>query len=270
MRPAPAQSARQQSAAARKLTPNPARFARLDVVTTVREGAYNPTRWKITTFLEIRLSRNILAGTLCSVILLAAVATSASAAAPEPTAPAGAAGESVAALVDHWRAAGSAHGGGDLDGAEGRRVAAALSTETPADTPADTPATEQAPDGVAVKAFPPCHGTFNDVSAVVVVQQSPSHGIPWGVKLTPANSSLGVVNFSAQIYADRNQANVYQPHIEPWNYLFHGPLPRTFQKVGGGTYTMHGGSTVSFLWYWRSVAQPGRGGYAYLNCVYSG
>lgn len=41
-------------------------------------------------------------------------------------------------------------------------------------------------------------------------------------------------------------------------------------SFGGGTYTMHAGSEVSFLWTWTSVAQPAQGGYGFVNCVYAG
>ena len=118
-------------------------------------------------------------------------------------------------------------------------------------------------------AYPACHGTFpSNGVANITVQSSAAHGIPWVVKLTSANSRFGVVVLSAQIYANNRQANVYAPHTEPWNYNFHGPLPRKFQKVGGGTYTMPDGATVSFLFVWHSAAHPPEGGYAYLNCKY--
>lgn len=48
---------------------------------------------------------------------------------------------------------------------------------------------------------------------------------------------------------------------------FTWPRPRSFQRIGGGHYTMHVGSQWSFLWYWTSIAQPSRSGYGYGNCV---
>ena len=116
----------------------------------------------------------------------------------------------------------------------------------------------------------PCMDTFDNTASVATLQQSPTAGIPWLIELTPANASFGEVNMSAQIYADNNRANVYDPHVEPWNYQLHGPLPRTFQRFGGGNYTMHAGSEASSLWTWTSVAQPSQGGYGFVNCVYSG
>lgn len=137
-------------------------------------------------------------------------------------------------------------------------------------TPSATAARSTRSEAAMAVAGRPCMGTFDHKASVVTLQQSPTAGIPWLIKLTPANAAFGEVNMSAQIYVDNNRANVYDPHIEPWNYQFHGPLPRTFQRFGGGTYTMHTGSEVSFLWTWNSVAQPAQGGYGFVNCVYSG
>ncbi|MET8999217.1 hypothetical protein [Amycolatopsis sp. NPDC004169] len=175
------------------------------------------------------------------------------------TVPAGAApAGDVQDLLHAWADAGAPAGGGTLDSPEGRRLTEAL----------DSTATPQ-PSVAAAAAYPACHGTFpSNGVANITVQSSAAHGIPWVVKLASANSRFGVVVLSAQIYANNRQANVYAPHTEPWNYNFHGPLPRKFQKVGGGTYTMPDGATVSFLFVWHSAAHPSEGGYAYLTCKY--
>ena len=162
-------------------------------------------------------------------------------------------------LLQAWAAAGAPAGGGTLDSPEGQRL-----TETLHSTSAARPSA-----AAAAAAYPACHGTFpSNGVANITVQSSAAHGIPWVVKLTSANSRFGVVVLSAQIYANNRQANVYAPHTEPWNYNFHGPLPRKFQVVGGGTYTMPDGATVSFLFVWHSAAHPSEGGYAYLTCKY--
>ncbi|NQE88759.1 hypothetical protein [Nocardia terpenica] len=163
------------------------------------------------------------------------------------------------------RDAGAPTGGGDLNSPLGQRITNAI--EQPCASPGGT-----APgNGVDPRApFPPCQGTFDDTAATVTLQQSPVFGIPWLVRLKPELAYQGTINFQAQIFADNRQANVYQPHVEPWDYNFHGPLPRTFQVIGDGNYTMHAGSEVSFLWYWTSITHSGSGGYAFNNCVYSG
>ncbi|MEU8589956.1 hypothetical protein AB0C59_23605 [Streptomyces sp. NPDC048664] len=127
----------------------------------------------------------------------------------------------------------------------------------------------QARPTAAAAALPKCRGTFKHATADVTLQESMRYGIPWGVKLRPANSRFGVVNLSAQVFANSRQANVYQPHVEPWRYHFHGPLPRTFHIVRSNrTYTMPRGATVSFLWVWHSVARPSEGAYRYVNCTF--
>lgn len=73
---------------------------------------------------------------------------------------------------------------------------------------------------------------------------------------------------NAQIYADGYQANVYQAHTEPWNYLFHGTVPRTFDAYGVGLHTMPMGADISFLWYWTSITNTGSGGYRMVNCSF--
>jgi hypothetical protein len=168
----------------------------------------------------------------------------------------------VADLLHSWAATGQPSGGGTLDSLKGQQLTAALQGR-----PVVNARAEAQP---AAAAYPACHGTFpSNGAANIVVQSSAVSGIPWGVNLTPANAQFGVVTLSAQIYADNRQANVYAPHTEPWNYQFHGPLPRTFQVIGGGSYKMPSGATVSFLFTWHSAAKPTQGGYAYLNCQFN-
>ncbi|MGW2650526.1 hypothetical protein ACWC2T_37970 [Streptomyces sp. NPDC001393] len=113
-----------------------------------------------------------------------------------------------------------------------------------------------------------CTGTFNDTSATVTLQES-NASIPWSVRLAPANASLRAVNFSNQSFADNYQANSYQPHNEPWNHWFHGNLGNPFSIIRSSLkHQMHNGSSVSFLWFWHSIARPTSGGYAWVNCTY--
>ncbi|MFF4600757.1 hypothetical protein [Amycolatopsis sp. NPDC001319] len=171
------------------------------------------------------------------------------------------AGTDVVDVLHSLADAGAPAGGGALDSPEGRQLVQALQ---------DTSGARPEPAARPSAAYPACHGTFpSNGTANITVQSSATSGIPWVVKLTSPNSRFGVVVMSAQIYANNHQANVYAPHTEPWNYQFHGPLPRKFQVVGGGTYTMPKGATVSFLFTWHSAAHPTEGGYAYLNCTYS-
>jgi hypothetical protein len=80
----------------------------------------------------------------------------------------------------------------------------------------------------------------------------------------------GTVSFSTQAYADDYQANGYQPHVEPWDYAFHGYLSNPFQVAGLPVpHTMVAGSVVSFLWWWSKLPKYHAGGYAYVNCTYS-
>lgn len=120
------------------------------------------------------------------------------------------------------------------------------------------------------KVTAPCEGVFNNTASTMTLQQSPTAGIPWRVDLAPIVSDQGLVNFNVQVFVDGKMANVYQTHIEPWDYIFHGPLPRTFDvKFAPGTYTMHTGSEVSFLYYWQSVTKSAAGGYGFVNCLYT-
>jgi len=174
--------------------------------------------------------------------------------------------ESVGEIMSGWAASGRVSPGGTWSDQDGRRLLVALSQISPQREDSDRPSYLTA--GASPR---PCQGIFeNDKASVVTLQQSPVYGIPWIIRLTPMNEQFGVVTLSAQIYADSNRANVYIPHPGPWNYEFHGPLPRTFQRLGGGNYTMHPGSQVSFLWTWASTARPAQGGYSFLNCTYTG
>ncbi|MGX1762559.1 hypothetical protein ACWIG5_37675 [Streptomyces lydicus] len=118
--------------------------------------------------------------------------------------------------------------------------------------------------------LPKCRGTFKNRAATVVLQESKRHGIPWVVKLTSGNSPMGRVNFDAEIFANKREANVYQMHPnKQWWYQFHGPLPRTFDVKGSRKhYTMKCGDDVSFLWTWKSVRHPGSGGHRFVNCEF--
>lgn len=121
----------------------------------------------------------------------------------------------------------------------------------------------------AARGLPKCRGTFRAVSGTVTLQESMRHGIPWGVKLSAGNAPQGVVKFSAQIFANKREANVYRTHKELWSYHFHGPLPRTFDVKGSRKkYTMKRGDDVSFLWTWKSVSKPRSGGYRFVNCEF--
>lgn len=175
--------------------------------------------------------------------------------------------ESTADVLWAWNAAGRTSGSGTWDDEDGQRLLASMRQARPALTklrPVSYHAAGPSPH--------PCQGTFdNDKVSVVTLQQSPVYGIPWSMRLTPpVNAPFGVVTMNAQIFADNNRANVYAPHVEPWDYFFHGPLPRTFQRIGGGSYTMPAGSQVSFLWTWTSTSRPADGGYSLVNCTYSG
>lgn len=163
-----------------------------------------------------------------------------------------------ATLLGELAAAGKSSGSGTFTSSDG--VTGALQRQV-ADAGTES--------GAAAAKYPKCRGTFKHAVADVTLQESMKHGIPWIVKLRKANSKFGVINFSAQIYANNHQANVYQPHVEPWNYQFHGPLPRPFSVVKSSKkYTMPRGATVSFLWTWYSVAKPTQGAYRYVNCTF--
>ncbi|MFI1496128.1 hypothetical protein [Streptomyces platensis] len=54
------------------------------------------------------------------------------------------------------------------------------------------------------------------------------------------------MRFSAKIFANGREANVYRTHKELWSYHFHGPLPRTFDVKGSRKkHTMKRGGNVS-------------------------
>lgn len=211
----------------------------------------------------MKLSRNTLvrrsAITASAVALICATAPAAGAATTQPAKVATArTSAQPAALLGELAAAGSPSGSGTFSASDG--VTSALQSQV-----ADTRTTS----GAAAAKYPKCRGTFKHAVADVTLQESMKHGIPWIVKLRKANSKFGVINFSAQIYANNRQANVYQPHVEPWNYQFHGPLPRTFSIVRSSKkYTMPRGATVSFLWTWYSVAKPTQGAYRYVTCTF--
>lgn len=129
---------------------------------------------------------------------------------------------------------------------------------------------EPKPQAPPSKVTAPCQGDFDNGASVLTLQQSPISGIPWGITLQPVVSDQGVVNMSVQVFVDGKLANVYRPHLQPWNYVFHGPLPRTFDVLyEPGGYTMHAGSEVSFLYHWYSVSKTGSGGYGFVNCLYT-
>ncbi|BBX87948.1 hypothetical protein MAUB_58210 [Mycolicibacterium aubagnense] len=129
---------------------------------------------------------------------------------------------------------------------------------------------EPKPQAPPSKVTAPCQGDFDNVASILTLQQSPSSGIPWGIKLQPVVSDQGVVNMSVEIFVDGKLANVYEPHLQPWNYVFHGPLPRSFSvRYEADKYTMHAGSEVSFLYHWYSVTKTGSGGYGFVNCLYT-
>lgn len=172
---------------------------------------------------------------------------------------------SVGELLKEWSMSGRTSGSGTWTDEDGQRLWVAMNRAS-----SRISGTVQQTVLAASPSPRTCQGIFdNDKVSVTTLQQSPVSGIPWIIRLAPPNATFGTVTMTAQIFADNNRANVYAPHVEPWNYEFHGPLPRNFQRIGGGTYTMHAGSQVSFLWTWASSAQPTRGGYSYVNCTYS-
>ncbi|MCX4826002.1 hypothetical protein OG883_40720 [Streptomyces sp. NBC_01142] len=118
--------------------------------------------------------------------------------------------------------------------------------------------------------LPKCRGTFRHAVGKVTLQESKKYGIPWGLKLSKRMAPQGIIRLKAQIFANKREANVYQPHTEPWNYHFHGPLPRTFNPKGKAKkYTIKRGDEVSFLWTWKSVSKPKSGGARFVNCRFS-
>ncbi|MEJ8646703.1 hypothetical protein WKI65_01135 [Streptomyces sp. MS1.AVA.3] len=169
---------------------------------------------------------------------------------PKPTASA-AAEAGVPALLAKLRAQGVVQGEGSLADLERQAKSGPL------------------PSASAARGLPKCRGTFRAASGTVTLQESKRHGIPWGVKLSAGNAPQGVVRFSAKIFANKREANVYRTHKEPWSYHFHGPLPRSFDVKGSRkNYTMKRGDDVSFLWTWKSVRDPRSGGYRFVNCEF--
>ncbi|MDX2938603.1 hypothetical protein [Streptomyces ipomoeae] len=162
-----------------------------------------------------------------------------------------AASSDIATVLASLRDRGIAQGAGTLDD---------LTRQASAPSPAAT----------AKAKLPKCRGTFRHVTGTVTLQESKKYGIPWGVKLSKKIAPQGIIRFKAQIFANKREANVYAPHTEPWNYHFHGPLPRTFDPKGKAKkYTIKRGDEVSFLWTWKSVSKPKSGGYRFVNCKFS-
>ncbi|WP_055711135.1 hypothetical protein [Streptomyces torulosus] len=186
-------------------------------------------------------------------LALVAPASAATAATPYETGSSHAAPSDIATVLASLRDRGVAQGAGSLDD---------LVRKASAPGPAATAAK-------AAK-LPKCRGTFRHTTGTVTLQESKKYGIPWGVKLSKKIAPQGIILFKAQIFANKREANVYAPHTEPWNYHFHGPLPRTFDPKGKAKkYTIKRGDEVSFLWTWKSVSKPKASGYRFVNCKFS-
>ncbi|MFE7838922.1 hypothetical protein ACFU53_23605 [Streptomyces sp. NPDC057474] len=178
--------------------------------------------------------------------------TSAATAAEHETRVGQAASSDIATTLAALRDRGVVQGAGTLDD---------LARQASAPGPATTAAKAK---------LPKCRGTFRHTTGTVTLQESKKYGIPWGVKLSKKIAPQGIIRFKAQIFANKREANVYAPHTEPWNYHFHGPLPRTFDPKGKAKkYTIKRGDEVSFLWTWKSVSKPKSGGYRFVNCKFS-
>lgn len=168
-------------------------------------------------------------------------------------------------LIAKTLGTGQAHGGGKLTPTE----LAALDQARKAGKLGAGPLVLTRPKTARAAAqYPPCSGTFDEPSAVITLQESPT-SIPWSAPIKASTGIQGIVFYANQTFADGYQANSYQPHIEPWNYFFHGSLSNPFPVVGANlTHSMHDGSEVSFLWYWFNIPIPRAGGYAFVNCTY--
>ncbi|MBS2964559.1 hypothetical protein KGA66_16000 [Actinocrinis puniceicyclus] len=184
-------------------------------------------------------------------------------------------GSTVDGVFAHLAAVHGAHGGGLFSSAEGQQVRAALKAAGASGSGSGVVVHKAAGNGsVSPNVVPPpdpgsdCTGYFNDEPAADVYLQESWTSIPWGVYLTDANAGLGVVAFNNQTWADNREQNGYSTHVEPWDYTFHANLGNPFSVKGGGDYLMGPGASVSFYWYWNSVADPGSGGYAWVNCTY--
>ncbi|MGW6454729.1 hypothetical protein ACWF94_02175 [Streptomyces sp. NPDC055078] len=181
--------------------------------------------------------------------VLALLAPASAAAAEHETRSSHAAPSDMAAILASLRDQGIAQGAGTLD---------------------DLVRQAAAPGPAAKAKLPKCRGTFRHVVGKVTLQESKKYGIPWGLKLSKRIAPQGIIRLKAQIFANKREANVYQPHTEPWYYHFHGPLPRTFDPKGKEKrYTIKRGNEVSFLWTWKSISKPPAGGYRFVNCKFS-
>ncbi|WP_157931761.1 hypothetical protein [Mycobacteroides abscessus] len=119
------------------------------------------------------------------------------------------------------------------------------------------------------RSLPPCNGTWAG-EAIANVEQTPQGGIRWAVKLLPMDAKYGIVDFETEVIINNSMVvNGYQPHIEPWNYLFHGSIPKIVQVSGSPAgYTLKSGDVLHFIWMWTSVADGQSGAMTELQCVY--
>ncbi|MBO2450747.1 hypothetical protein J4573_26830 [Actinomadura barringtoniae] len=170
----------------------------------------------------------------------------------------------VLKLIAKTIGTGQPHGGGQLTQEEMDELNKARQD----DTLASRPLVLVRPKAARAAAFPPCTGIFDEPSATVNIESGPT-SLPWSAPIKASTGIQGTVYYANQTFADGYQANSYQPHVEPWDYFFHGSLSNPFPVVGANlSHTMQDGSEVSFLWYWFNIPYPAAGGYAFVNCTY--
>ncbi len=127
----------------------------------------------------------------------------------------------------------------------------------------------QKPGEPPQRPLPQCNATWTG-EAVVNIHPTPQGGILWAVKLLPLDAKYGDIEFETEIIINNvMKVNGYQPHIEPWYYLFHGSMTKTVQTIGNATpYTLQPGDTLHFLWIWTSVEHPPDGAMTEVQCTY--
>lgn len=131
----------------------------------------------------------------------------------------------------------------------------------------------------ALDIIPTCDGAFpsHDPGGALVgtayLQQTTTK-LLWSLDLAATQAPLGVISFNVDVVGDGYPANVYGAHVVPWNYNFHGTVPRKFPVKGlNCEHELAPGSVVEFTWKWVSVAPipPAIGGQGeiFQRCRYS-